>query len=85
MDVEFETGKQVCRTCRHTFPRNTTYFHRDSQCAAGLKLQCRSCACAQARRRYASNSSAVLERQRRRRQERNELFANSPEWQPATR
>ncbi|MEU2492601.1 hypothetical protein [Streptomyces sp. NPDC007883] len=72
-----------CRTCGVVLPRNNINFHKDASCADGLKLQCRPCANAEARKRYAAQADKVCQRIRERRIERSEHFAALPVWNAA--
>jgi hypothetical protein len=58
-----------CRTCGHHWPRTREFYHVDFTCIGGLKRQCRSCANAESRQRYAANPASVRERVRTRRAE----------------
>ncbi|WP_329078332.1 hypothetical protein [Streptomyces niveus] len=80
---DVESSNKPCRTCRMTFPRTVLYWHRDAVCADGLKLQCRTCANKEARRRYETRSAQVCERLQERRAERVEYFATQPQWKAA--
>ncbi|WP_328896410.1 hypothetical protein [Streptomyces sp. NBC_00236] len=59
--------KGACRTCGTVLPLTTEHWHKDAANASGLKKQCRTCACDEAKRRYEANSVDVLARLRERR------------------
>ncbi|WP_329159085.1 hypothetical protein OHB49_08145 [Streptomyces sp. NBC_01717] len=63
------TSSTPCRTCGINWPRTPVYYHLDPLCIGGLKKQCRECANAEARRRYAANPTPARERVRARREE----------------
>jgi hypothetical protein len=74
-----------CRACGLELPRDVTNYHADPSCADGLRRVCRSCVCAEKRRRYRDDPQPQRDRVNHRRAERAELLKDSPQWQPTPR
>jgi hypothetical protein len=72
---DIPSAYRPCRTCGINFPRTAAHYHRDANNLDGYKLQCRTCANEEARRRYEANAEEVCQRLRVRRVERSAMFA----------
>lgn len=77
---DVEIPRNACRSCHRILALNVANFHRDSGNASGLKRQCRSCANAEARKRYEARAESVCQRLRERRIQRSAYFETQPQW-----